>query len=96
MVQVKDLTELTLTDLWNEVKVHDSWWQDVSAHTLRVVKSLLESTLEAELLEQLWAGRYKRTELRQGYRNGSYLRTLSTPLGFIPQLRVPRVRQGGL
>ena len=26
MVQVKDLTELSLRDLWEEVKDEDDWW----------------------------------------------------------------------
>ncbi|MEE9248673.1 MAG: hypothetical protein V3U79_08260 [Dehalococcoidia bacterium] len=38
--------------------------------TLRVVKRLLEGAMEGELLEQLRAGRYRRGELRRGYRNG--------------------------
>lgn len=96
MVQVKDLTETTLPDLWREVKNQDDWWHHISSHTLRFVKVLLESSLEGELVEQLLAGRYRRTEFRRGYRNGSYTRSLSTPVGFIPDLRVPRVRQGGL
>lgn len=93
MVQVKDLTQLTVADLWKEVKDEEAWWHDISAHALRVVQTLLEETLEAELVEQLWAGRYKRTEVRQGYRNGVYYRSLSTPVGLIPHLRVPRARE---
>ncbi len=95
MVQVKDLTELTLRDLWREVKEdEEDWWGDLKEETLRVVKRLLESAMEEELLERLRAGRYRRTELRRGYRNGYRQRSLLTELGLVEHLRVPRDRQG--
>ncbi len=45
MVQVKDLTELTLRDLWQEVKGEEDWWGDLKGQTLRLVKRLLESAM---------------------------------------------------
>ena len=52
MVQVKDLTELKLEDLWREVKGDDEegWWGDIKQETLRVVKRLLGSAMEEELV----------------------------------------------
>ena len=95
MVQVKDLTELTLEDLWGEVKWDEGdWWGDVKEETLRLVKRLLEGAMEGELVEQLRAGRYRRTEFRRGYRNGYRPRKLLIQLGLIEHLRVPRDRQG--
>lgn len=95
MVQVKDLTQLNLKDLWREVKWDDEdWWGDVKEETLRIVKRLLEGAMEGELVEQLCAGRYRRTEVRRGYRNGYRSRNLLTQLGLIEHLRVPRDRQG--
>lgn len=94
MVQVKDLTELSLRELWREVKGEDEWWGDLKQETLRVVQRLLEGAMEGELLEQLGAGRYRRTELRQGYRNGYRQRSLLTELGLVEHLRVPRDREG--
>jgi transposase-like protein len=77
MVQVKDLTEIKLEDLWREVKWdEEDWWGDVKQETLRVVKRLLESAMEEELLECLREGRYRRTELRRRYRNGYRRRNL--------------------
>jgi len=93
MVMVKDLTELTLKDLWKEVKNEDEWWADISEHTLRMVKAILESSLEEELLEFLRASRYQRTEVRKGWRNGSYEKSLYTRFGVIKDLRVPRARE---
>ena len=71
MVMVKDLTELTLRDLWRGVKEEEDWWEEISKRTLDMVKLILESSLEEELLEELQASRYRRSELRKGYRNPS-------------------------
>ena len=62
--------------------------------TLRGVKRLLEGAMEGELMEQLHAGRYRRTETRRGYRNGYRERSLLTELGMLEHLRVPRDREG--
>ena len=71
MVMVKDLTELTLRDLWRGVKEEEDWWEEISKRTLDMVKLILESSFEEELLEELQASRYRRSELRKGYRNPS-------------------------
>ena len=42
MVQVKDLTELTLKDLWSEVKVVVELWVEIKLRTASAVKRLLE------------------------------------------------------
>ena len=93
MVMVKDLTELTLKDLWREVKDEEDWWGDINERTLHMVKLILESSLEEELLEELQASRYKRCRSRNGYRNGYYNRNLYTRFGLIKALRVPRARE---
>ena len=94
MVMVKDLTQLTLKDLWKEVKDEEDWWGDINERTLHMVKLILESSLEEGLLEELQASRYQRVELRKGYRNGHYERSLSTKFGAIKSLKVPRAREG--
>jgi transposase-like protein len=93
MVMVKDLTELTLQDLWREVKEEEDWWGEINKRTLNMVKLILESSLEQELLEEVQASRYRRTELRKGYRNGHYERSLHSRFGTIKALRVPRARE---
>jgi putative transposase len=92
MVEVKDLTEVTLEELWNEVKDEDGWWGDIKENTLGVVQRLLEESMEVEMLEQLRAAHYRRTELRRGYRNGYRHRSLLTEMGMLEHLRVPRDR----
>lgn len=94
MVQVKDLTDLTLDDLWRGVKYGDEdWWEEFEAAQLRIVKTILESSLEEELLMELGAARYKRTRSRRNYRNGHYQRSFATKYGVIKALRVPRARE---
>lgn len=94
MALVKDLTKLTVKDLWREVKDEEDWWGDFKEDVLRVVKRLLESAMEVEMVERLRAGRYRRTELRRGYRNGYRYRSLLTEMGLVEHLRVPRDREG--
>jgi putative transposase len=94
LVQVRDLTELTLEDLWREVKWQsEDWWTEIEARQLSMVKTILESSLEEELVIQLQASRYKRVESRRGYRNGHYERSFYTKYGVIKALRVPRARE---
>ncbi len=94
MVLVKDLTKLTVVDLWREVKEEDDWWGELKDEVVRLVKRLLESAMEEEMVEQLRAGWYRRTRFRQGYRNGYRSRSLLTELGLVEHLRVPRDREG--
>lgn len=92
MYQVKDLTQLTVKELWKEVKSEQEWWGEINERVLGMVKLILESSLENELIEFLQASRYMRTEVRRGYRNGYYERDLFSQYGVIKSLRIPRAR----
>lgn len=92
MARVKDLTEVTLSDLWREVK--EEFWEDVNTQTLQLVKRLLENALEEELVSHLQATWYQRNPDRQGYRNGYRKRDLFTRWGLLEKLRLPRDRDG--
>lgn len=92
MVRIKALDEVTPADLWREVPLEEEVWEEVQARQRQALKGLLEGLLEEELVERLAASRYRRTEMRRGYRNGSYERTLVTQFGTISGLRVPRAR----
>ena len=94
MMQVRDLTELTLEERWSAVKDDEDWWDEIKPRTLSAVKVLMEEAMEVELVEQLNAAKYRRTELRRGYRNGYRYRGLLTELGPIERIRVPRDRDG--
>ena len=41
MVMMKDMTELTRKDLWQEVKEEADWWGEIKGQTLGVVKRLV-------------------------------------------------------
>jgi transposase-like protein len=94
MYQVKDLTQLTVKDLWKEVKDEEGWWGEINQRVMGMVKLVLERSLEEELIEFLQASRYVRTEVRRGYRNGCYERSLYSQYGVIKALRIPRARTG--
>jgi putative transposase len=94
MNQVKDLTQLKLTDYWKGVKGEEEWWGDIDERIMKMVRTLLETSLESELLEELQASPYQRTEVRKGYRNGYYERDLYSQYGVIKALRIPRSRDG--
>ena len=59
----------------------------------QLLESILNQVLEAQVSEQLQAGRYQHTDERQGYRNGYRPRHLTTRVGTLT-LRVPQVREG--
>ena len=94
MAEVKDLTDLTLKDLWHEVKSEEGdFWEDLKGPILGGIKVLTETAMDSELLEQLQASRYQRTEIRKGSRNGYRCRTLLTQYGWL-ELKIPRDRGG--
>jgi transposase-like protein len=63
-----------------------------------LLEPILNQILQAEMTEHLGAGPEERTDDRQGYRNGSYQRQLTTRVGRlcagIPAMEVPRDREG--
>jgi len=73
MVQVKDLTEIRVRDLWREIKDEEDWCGDLKEESLRVVRRQMQSAMEERLQEELRA-------LRRGYRNGYRHRRLLTEL----------------
>ncbi|MDI6689041.1 MAG: IS256 family transposase [Actinomycetota bacterium] len=92
---MKDLADLTLTDLWKEVKDEENIWGDLKLEAQQVLKKLIRGVLEVEMVNYLQAEKHERTENRISYRNGCYFRDLETSLGLITELEVPRSRDGG-
>jgi len=88
------LTDRSVADIWKEVKNPETFWDELHDSIAEAIHGLLESTLEAEMLEQLQATCYQRNPDRVDYRNGHYTRSLATRLGLIENLRVPRSRHG--
>lgn len=58
-----------------------------------LLETVLNQVLKAQATEQLAASEYERTPERQGQRNGSYSRGLTTRVGSIT-LQIPRFRDG--
>jgi len=58
-----------------------------------LLEPILNQILQAEMTEHLGASPEERTDDRQGYRNGSYERQLTTRVGRL-DLEVPRDREG--
>lgn len=59
----------------------------------KLLETVLNQVLQAQVTEQLGAERHERTDERRGYRNGSYPHDMSTRAGSLT-LRVPRIRDG--
>jgi len=59
----------------------------------KLLESVLNQVLKAQVTEQINAEHYQRTEDRKAYRNGSYPHQLTTRVGTIT-LHVPRLRDG--
>ncbi|MDQ7841039.1 MAG: IS256 family transposase [bacterium] len=93
--RTKLLTDLTLTDLWKEVKDPATLWGDLTLEAQRTLKLLLQNRMHEELTAYLHAPRYRRVRARQGVRNGRYVRALTTTWGTIPNLEIPRAREKG-
>ncbi|MCS4034550.1 transposase-like protein [Salinibacter ruber] len=58
-----------------------------------LLEPILNQILQAEMTDHLGASPEERTDDRQGYRNGSYQRKLTTRVGTL-ELEVPRDREG--
>jgi len=93
--RTKLLTDLTVADLWKEVKDPATLWGDLLPEAQRTLKLLLQNRLHEELTHYLHAPRYARLSGRRGVRNGCYVRALTTTWGTIPDLEIPRARDRG-
>lgn len=82
-----------LQEWWGEVK-ENFWQDDAKPQVLKLVKELMESTLQEELAMYVKRSPYERTGDNDTYRNGSYPRSLVTQFGTINDMRVPRLRKG--
>ncbi len=63
--------------------------------TRRALKKLLESSLDVEVQDLIGSRHWEHNPYRRGYRNGYYSRGLLIGFGYLEDLRVPRVREGG-
>ena len=94
--QTKPLTELTVAELWKEVKVsEEEIWGDLKLEAQLFLKRILEGAMEDEVMDYIGISRkYERREERVSQRNGYYKRDLETGSGVMRGLEVPRARDG--
>jgi len=92
MATVPALTDRTPAQRFAEVRDEEALWGELRPELARLVKTVLETTMEDELRLALGALRYERTPERRDVRNGWYRRSLVTELGLIEELAVPRAR----
>ena len=88
-----DFSDRTVAQRWREIK--PNLREDLIPWTRHLLKRLLETSLEEELEVYLRAAPHERTEARCGHRNGVYRRDLTTELGLLQRLQVPRARTAG-
>lgn len=91
---MKDLADLTLVDLFKEVKSEETIWGDLKLEARVFLEKLVNNTLGFEMKSYLQAEKHERTEKRVSYRNGCYQRGLETGFGLLKGLDVPRSRDG--
>lgn len=82
-----------LQEWWSEVK--ENFWSDTKPEVLKLVKELMESSIQEDLEVYTKEQYDKQTERYKLYRNGSYQRGLVTQFGTLDNIRVPRLRKGG-
>lgn len=69
------------------------FWGDLKNQTLIAVKSLINSSMDIQIQDLTNAKRWQRSETRLNYRNGYYTRDLLTSLGWIKDIKIPRIRK---
>lgn len=82
-----------LQEWWSEVK-ENFWQDDAKPEVLKLVKELMESTLQEDLMLHIDRRPYQRTRDNANYRNGYYERNLVTQFGTVNDIKVPRLRDG--
>jgi len=87
-------TEKDLKERLREIK--EKIWDDLDREAQKALKKLLESALEVEIQDLVGAERWKHYTNRKHYRNGKYKRKLLTTYGWINDLKIPRIREGGV
>jgi putative transposase len=80
-----------LQDWWQEVK-ENFWAEDAKPQVLKLVKELMESTMQIELTKYTGTEKYQRLDKPKPYRNGYYQRSLVTQFGTISDIKVPTLR----
>jgi putative transposase len=87
-----EFSDKALADRWRNVR--EDFWGDLKAETVNMLKRLLERTMDIEIQDLVGARPWGRNRRIPWHRNGRYRRSLLTGFGLIPDLAVPRLREG--
>ncbi|MEE8329417.1 MAG: IS256 family transposase [Thermodesulfovibrionia bacterium] len=91
---VKDLTELTVRDLWKKFNLSfKGYWQEHDEAVKAFRKKLIEEALDAERSEWICCSLYERSSERQDQRNGYWKRWITLKDGRL-EIKMPRIRSG--
>lgn len=77
-------------------QVKEDFWGDLKREQSLAVKRLLESSMEIQVQDLIGSRRCAHNYGRPTYRNGHRTRKLITSLGYISNLKVPRIRAGNI
>ncbi len=79
---------------WQECKrqFRARFWDEIQQQVRGQVKDMIERLVQAEFNSLIGAQPYQRITTRKNKRNGSYTRSLETPLGRIQDIQIPRAR----
>ncbi len=87
--------DFTEKNLFSRLCGVNTFWTQLQGEVIRKVKRYVERAMGEEVTRYLCRGRYERVGRPTGHRNGRYARWLLTTYGWIENLLVPRVREGG-
>lgn len=90
-MSVKELTNITLTELWKEYKRINNIWEAEEEAAKAFKKRFIEGALEEERTMLIGCTSYERKAERSNYRNGYWRRWITLKEGRL-EVRMPRIR----
>ncbi len=90
-MSVKELTNITLTDLWKEYNSFINFWEAEEDAFKEFKKFFIEEALEEERTMLIGCTIYERKAERRDYRNGCWKRWITLKDGRL-EIRMPRIR----
>jgi len=90
-MSVKELTKITVTDLWKEYNWISNFWEKEEEAAREFRRRFIEKALEEERAMLIGCTSYERNAERKDYRNGYWRRWITLKDGRL-EIRMPRIR----
>jgi putative transposase len=90
-MSVKELTKITVTDLWKEYNYFGNFWETEEKAVREFRRTFIEKALEEERSMLIGCTFYERKTERKDYRNGYWRRWITLKDGRL-EIRMPRIR----